>query len=460
MSFITAQVYTYFEYFQNDLTEKTIFIFLVIFHYLCFKIFKNIKLISIKKLTFYILRLNLLFIVFLLYLFISILSIWPYGANHTNFNTFLIALILIFYTLNYIENKKIELNLISNRKYLICSLAILYYSAAIHKMNFDFYEPNKSCTTWYHLKLLSRFFNDINLNDIPYFIKRVSPQIVGSIELIAPTLLFFKNTRVYAIFLLIFLHSYLALGGFSDFSSLAFCILYLILPISQINMTKWIQRVNFHFLSSYLIIVICLIGAYFYNDHRETLQTLQGIVLLAVTLSLLINVKEKKVKFKTETKNNLNYIELIKFIPCIALAVFGSSIYFGYRSSGNFTMFSNLKFTGQHNNHLFMKKIDLFGYEKELFQIINTYDESIFSEVRQPLDWITKAGIDLAFHRAKILNISEKFSLTVKSEKGVIFELDNLNIQKFLGPEKSWFFYKTYNYSFIPDSSSIDSCRW
>ncbi len=430
------------------------------FHYLGIKTFNGIRTHQPNKFRTNFVHLNILFITFLSWLLFYTLTNWPYGANHTNFNTFVMILILLIYSLNLINHKKIELNLIENKRYLFGALVILYYSAALHKMNFDFYHPEKSCTTWYHIKLLSRFFSNVNANDLPYFVKILSPQIVGSIELLAPTLLLFRNLRTYGIYLLIFLHSYLALGGFSDFSSLGMSILFLGFPIAQLNIKEWISGINMHFLSSYFIIVVCLVGAFIFPEQKQTLQTLQGLILIIVTINLLLNSNPRKIAFNNFSRFKFNFEEALKYIPLTFLIFFGTSIYFGYRSAGNFTMFSNLKLAGGFNNHFFMNKFDLFGYENKLFQIIKASDESMFAEVRQPLDWITKSGIDLAFHRTIELKKLDSFFLRVKDQSGNTFELNKNNIRDFLGPERSWFFYKTYMYSFVPDPQNINSCRW
>ncbi len=461
LSYVTAQVYHFFEYFQNDYAEKVLFVFLLAFHYLAYRFFKAIKNCHIESSNRFFFYINLLFIFFCSLLLFHIINHWPYGANHTNFNTFLLFLIFVFYFVNFIKYENIYLNLFENKIFLLSALVILYYSAALHKMNVDFYNPDKSCTTWYHLKLFSRFFNNIDLNDIPVFIKSISPKIVGALELLAPTLLLMKRYRNYGLLMLLFLHSYLALGGFADFSSLAMALLFLFLPLVISSFDVWIKIIYLHFISSYVLIGISLIGAYVFPEIKQTLQSLQGLILIVITMNLIyLSSKHIIKRHSFERYLNFSSIDTLKLGPLILLCLFSTSIYFGYRSAGNFTMFSNLKFAGSYNNHFFMKKIDLFGYESELYQVLSSYDESIFTEVRQTSDWITKSGLDLAYERARKLDKLQNFNLIVKSESGEIHKLTNLNIKQFLGPKKSWFFYKTYNYSFIANADNINSCRW
>ncbi len=459
LSYITAQIYHYFEYFKNQYIEYIVFIFLVLITLIGFELKLNIKNVNPKKITKTLFKINLIFILFLLILLGSILSIWPYGANHTNFNTFLIFVLLTVYGLNFYDTKSLNLNLLKNHKFLLYSLVILYLSAGLHKMNFDFYDPEKSCANWYHIKLFKRFFETAHIENLPYFIKYISPKIVGLIEILSPLLLLFKSTRLVGVYLLIFIHSYLGLGGFSDFSSLAFCILFLYFPIAFKNNTLWIKKISLHFLSSYLIFGICLISYFFYNDQKEKLQTLQGLILIFSVFNIL--------NFKNSKKNNFQFDKKIYklkdsfvFIPISILFLFSISTYFGYRSGGNFNMFSNLKFVGHFNNHLFMKKFDLFKYETEVFKVLKSSDETIFAEVLEQGDWITKSGLDLAYSKIIKMNIQNSFFILIKTKNNQLISLNPENIRSFLGPQKNWLFYKTYMYSFLPDDSPENVCRW
>lgn len=455
-AYITAQIYHYFEYFKNQISEYLALTFLITFSFLFIKLIKNIQKIKPKRIFLLIRLIHLTFISFLFFLIADIILILPYGANHTNYNFFLILIILSFYLINLIIHKSLNLNLTRNKIFLTASLGIVYACAAFHKLNYDFLNPEKSCANWYHIKLLKRFYFDLDTAELPLLIKSISPLLTLIIEFMAPIFLVFSKTRFLGIIFAVFLHSYLALGGFSDFSSLAFSILILYFPINLTTQNSWIYKITFYLFSSYLIIIICLFGAFIYPERKETLQSTQGIVLLFSFYYLLSFHKLTDFNFKTVFK-----FKIYDFIPTLIilfLFIFGTSVYLGYRSGGVFTMFSNLTLAGGRNNHLILKNLNIFDYETDIYQIQFSASEKIFAETRRSNDWITKSGLYLAY--LKSLKENRQFKLKIKDNNDRLIDLNKNNAFAFFKKEQSLFFKKTYMYSLIPDENDKLSCRW
>lgn len=455
-TYITAQTYHYFEYFKNQVSEYVMLIFLITFSFFYIKLIRNINKIKPKKIILFAKYINLTFLCFLFFLINDIFVELPYGANHTNFNFFLILMIISFYIINFVKKKALVIDLTRNKVFLTTSLTVVYFCAAFHKLNYDFLNPQKSCANWYHIKLLKRFYFDIDKIELPLIIKSLSPAMTLAIEFMAPIFLFFSKTKFLGLILVFILHSYLALGGFSDFSALAFAILMLYFPTKVTTTSLWIYDVTIYLLSSYLIILICMTGAFLYLEKRETLQSLQGVILILSIYNLHKSSKPDHINLKYNFR--LQKHDLFPTLIILALLIFGTSVYMGYRSGGVFTMFSNLKFAGNRSNHLFMKNLDIFEYEKDIYQIQSSASEKIFAETRRPNDWITKSGLYLAY--LKSIKENRRYKIKIKDINNRLIYLNKNNALSFFAEEQSPFFKKTYMYSLIPDEKDKISCRW
>jgi hypothetical protein len=457
--YIAAQVYHYFEYFDDPIPGLVVIIFLIINFYLIIKLNKSIKKIEPKKVKETIKDIHKVFVFLLFFLMTELIIELPYIANHSNFNLFFITILLTIYAIEYTSNKKLRLNLIRNNKFLIYSLITVYFSAAIHKINYDFFNSIKSCANWYHVKLFKRFIDTASINQIPNIILQISPYVVTFLETIAPLLLLFNRFRTVGIYFLIFLHSYLALGGFSDFSALAMSIIFLYIPESLWDTKKWFIKTQKYLFLSIAIITLCWIGFYIMPEFKKRLQTAQGIVLIYFMFYFLRS-NFNNISYKIRHDYRFLAIDSFIYFQIVILMIFGLAPYLGLRSGGNFTMFSNIRIIGDQNNHLFIKKLNIFGLEDEIYQIIKTNHEDIFLENRDSRDWITKSGLRLANKRAQERNYTSTLHITLKDIDGNRIKLNSENINLFLGDKKNILFYKLYMYSYMADISRAAACRW
>lgn len=459
LCFLASTIYHYFEYFTHPRTSLSIIAILFLFLNLLSQAKHSTTKVHPKKLLFEIKKINILFILSLIFLLIIHILEWPTGANHSNFNTFLITILLSIYSINYLTTKKTELNLSRNRIFILGSLIPVYFLAALHKLNYDFFNSAKSCANWYHIKLLNRFFLFFQIEDIPSFIKRITPNFVIAIEVLGPILLFFNKTRKYGLYFLIALHSYLAIGGFTDFSSLALAILILYFPSVQTDLKGWFHGCIKYFSLSLILIPMTLISHIYLYQLRSQFQTLQGFIFLwSLYMFFKTSYNLKSPKFFSSYKYHTS--DSILIFQIILIILFGFLPYMGYRSAGTFTMFSNLRIVGSENNHLFMKKLNLFKNDIEMFKVVSVSPQDFLLEDRQYLDSISKSAIDFSYHRFKDLSPEKDFKLEIINSNNSSVLLNKKNIITFLDSPKSWFFYKTYMYNYLPEQKNLRSCRW
>ncbi len=456
--YLSFLVYHNFRYLAHTEAAILTLAFLIFFLGLLIGAKKSLSRSHLKGFSNWLIRINQLFAIFLITMLPIYIYEWPRGANHFTLSTFLTFIFISIYIINFLKRGKFRLNLINYRIYLLCAMIAVYIMAALHKLNFDFYDPIKSCANWYHVKLLKRFFISIQTSDLPWIISHTSPNMVGIIEVVSPILLIFKSTRIYGLYFLFFLHSYLALGGFSDFSSLAFAILLLFVPGFKQNTGLWFKNSVVYFSASIFVIPLCLIGRFVFLEVTTELQTLQGLILILALSYFLYNSGTD-----SAVSDLIGYrfirLDLMLAFQILLLCVYAMMPYYGFKASGNFTMFSNLKIVGPYNNHFFMKKFNLFDHDKKLIQIKSVKPRSFLMAGRKKNDWMSKSGLFVALRSFEQNRPGENFEIKFVEDNHII-HLDQNNIRNHLGTRKPWWFYKLYSYSYIPDQTNLLDCRW
>ena len=326
----------------------------------------------------------------------------PYAPNHITFefiiNSGILTTLIWLIARLYLKEKTITAVATPDFRntlfqtfapFIRISLFILYFYAVLHKLNWDYFNPDISCSVF----LLSGY-----ANRIPFIPNNTLVQwsaIWGTIviEAAIPLLLYFRRTRSVGVLLACGFHYFLALHphpGLYSFSSMLFAIYFLFLS------------------DDFTSIVHSLVGSSLYKKQHRIISLLRillfAVVILAVVLVLtagvyIDNIVHKLIllgfliwlvwglaliAFYTYTILRNAYLErspaALFHMKQIALWVVpflvlfnGLTPYLGIKTQTNFSMFSNLRTEGNVSNHILISpSLQIFEMEKDLVDVTKT----------------------------------------------------------------------------------------
>jgi hypothetical protein len=233
------------------------------------------------------------------------------------------------------------------RFYLRPVLPVIYIFAGFHKLNTDFFNRDVSCA------------NDFFLRYVPldaatfrsHWLALILPFGAVTWELSAALFLHLRRTQIWYLIFSAMLHGFLAFHHFADFGSLMLAMFYLWIPPALCHRLE-IPRVKAYFIALFLTACFLpLIPLRFLST--ETTFGLVGASLIgafAVFMWGCIDFKNyKQFLFGVRIWMSPRQTLLPLFI-----AAFSITPYLGLRTSGNLTMFSNLKTEGERSNHFLL----------------------------------------------------------------------------------------------------------
>jgi len=405
---------------------------------------------------------KLVFILFLISSSLFQAYHFPQIANHSTLQLFINIFLLtkIFYK----RNEPCE-NVIFQQKNILCYFLVwVYFIAGFHKLNIDFFNPDVSCANWYLNKLghilgftkTTPFgFTEVNL---PVLIKNINPYFVVASEILGAALLL--TYRKIGLFIFIIMHSFLAFGGFADFSAIAFSILICFLPM---DLLKSFYKVNGHIKFAVFSVLTSVLAILFnYDFILRSMETHNFKFILGVGFMLSISPifpifykglpSLSKVNF---TKLNLSKINII-FI--ITLVVFSINPYLGLSTAGTFSMFSNIKTENGLNNHYIMPNSQAFDYQKYNVEVISYEPDYLINrfsnEYMYPYKLFKSLLRDYLEEPDKHYNIKFKVN-------GKIMSLNEKTL-----PNSHWVKYNSWleryylNFRSFNKSPTPNTCKW
>ncbi|MEC8783270.1 MAG: hypothetical protein VXY07_10620 [Planctomycetota bacterium] len=284
------------------------------------------------------------------------------------------------------------------RPYMITELIILYLFTVIHKLNYDFFDPEVSCAVSMHHDVAA------SVPGIPEGPWTWWPTIIGTIliELAIPMLFIARRTRSFGLFLGIGFHLFLALhphGGIYSFTGLLFTLYFLLLPdsaedwlTSRLAKIPRLGRIGFKcvvltgfFLTVYLQTVAGREGKPFEDLNAIGFMAWLPLALLIAGVYILALIfgprNEHDAKVSSDRSNNLTEPKLgrLLWIFPILVLINGSSPYLGLKTTTAFSMFSNLRTEGGQSNHFFLSNIGLFKYQEDLVEVVDSNDAQFWS---------------------------------------------------------------------------------
>ena len=279
------------------------------------------------------------------------------------------------------------------RPYMIIELIILYLFTVVHKLNFDFFNPEVSCAVSMH-------------HDVAAFIPGIPegpwtewPTIIGTllIELAIPILFIARRTRPFGLILGIGFHLFLALhphGGIYSFTGLLFTLYFLLLPDSS---EDWLTSRWAKIPTVGRIVFKCVVlGGFFLTVYLQALASGEGkpfadlnaigfiawlplalLIAGAYILALIFGPRnEHDAKLSVDTSNSQAESRLgrLLWIFPILILINGFSPYLGLKTTTAFSMFSNLRTEGGQSNHVILPNVALFKYQEDLVEVLESND--------------------------------------------------------------------------------------
>jgi hypothetical protein len=208
-------------------------------------------------------------------------------------------------------------------------------------------------------------------------------ELVGGLLLTIP--------KFQAPMLLVFgsMHAVLAMIGFADFSVLAFSLLFTFIPSSYYQLINGyanlrfprlrIHRAHAYFVINFLgnLLGAILLGGLLTDTHIQYSDQFSGLsfVLAALILtwpilSTIFSSSGRPVWGGVPVLNR--HMPKFMFVFLVLLFLYGMTPYLGLRTTGNFTMFSNLRTEGTFSNHLLLTSnpLKVWGYEEDVVRFM------------------------------------------------------------------------------------------
>jgi hypothetical protein len=314
----------------------------------------------------------------------------PFTTNHWIFTAFVNLTILQALLYQIIKRRSFrndeETLFMTFAPVVRIEVIILYFFAVFHKLNSGFFSPETSCaSTLLHAQHIDGI--------IP-----LTPRLLAfnawftlSVELMIPLFLLFRKTRNIGLITGLLFHcvlSYSSYNGFYDFSSMIFALYFLFIApefslkiydklIEIRNVWRRPRKYSFgrlFILCAFIIaafIILVVLNKRFNSVATVNLYfwTLYSIAFAGLFIAY---------GYRTEgalAKPNFLLPQWTFLVMPVIVFLNGTSPYLGLKTENSYSMFSNLRTEGGVTNHyLIPASVQLFGYQKDVVEIISSTD--------------------------------------------------------------------------------------
>jgi hypothetical protein len=271
------------------------------------------------------------------------------------------------------------------RPLIITELVVMYLFTVIHKLNDDFFNPAVSCAVSMHHELAAV------VPWVPDGEWTWWPTILGTllIELAIPLLFLSRRTRNAGILLGLVFHIFLALhphGGIYSFSGLLFALYALLLPDASL---RWLgSRWQGLPLAARIGLTLAVVGGFAAAIVLQMMAYRNGrgfpaanAIGFSAWLPLAVLIALGYVRAIAHGRGDglagqarpAPPWPLLWLFPLLVL-LNGACPYLDLKTTTAFSMFSNLRTEDGHNNHLFLPRLPLFGYQDDLVEVLEAND--------------------------------------------------------------------------------------
>lgn len=263
------------------------------------------------------------------------------------------------------------------------ALLIAYGAAALSKWNEHFWDPAVSCA----VEIGSRA--TFGLIEI---VPGHGPALIAlavTAETLIFTLLVIPRTRSYGVRAGVLFHGLFSFGpviGVWDFTAALFALLVLFLPDDELRrvldrlrgsfdgspVVAGLQRFRWPLLAGLVVLITAIDSDPLPNTHALVWMFFPPYFLLTVQSLLPTTVSTDRVRWSRPS--------VVALLPLAALAFTAINPYIGLRTTGSFTMFSNLQTEGPGSNHFLIDGWHLTNHQTDLIRLesstINGIQES------------------------------------------------------------------------------------
>lgn len=333
------------------------------------------------------------------------------------------------------------------------SLALLYFFAVFHKLNYDFFNPAVSCVgnlmDLITLKLTHGSFSGA----VPNSVVEAGIPMTLLVEAAIPILLF-TRWKKWALVLGFLFHSAMAMIGVHNFSSVVFA-LYASFFVSEgakpINFNWRITSVVFLLGIAYLTRTQAFHG---FKEYSIQLQSLEFGIWWVLSATFLLPLLIREQEASTQ--------RFLGFANCLVLALIafnGLAPYLGVKTVGSFTMYSNLRTEDKFTNHILLpaELLRVVDLEDDVVQILEGsspyFNTWIFSEKKLPY-------FEFQAYMNE-LSQAQQGALPIKYlRKGKVYSVAHINEEKeFLKPP-SQFLRKLIAFHPVLPKEKSQTCQW
>ncbi len=263
---------------------------------------------------------------------------------------------------------------------------LLYFFAVLHKLNYDFLNPEVSCGSF----LLQGMAERLPFLPVDFSTRQFA--IFGTLlmEAIIPLLIVFRSSRVVALMLAIPFHFLLIFypnGMIMSFTALMYALFFLfftdqfVYPNTQSLWAKRFIRIYHYLIQRKLILFSCIIlilGYSVYNrmaggsTQAPSRAYLNSLIFGGYTCILLMGYFVFR---KDSVEQRPSLIPPIKrlWIGPVLMIFIGLSPYLDLQTETSFSMFSNLRTDAYRANHLFMPRLTNWtGNQDDLIEFIDS----------------------------------------------------------------------------------------
>lgn len=287
------------------------------------------------------------------------------------------------------------------RPLIVAEVVVMYLYTVIHKLNHDFFNPAVSCAVSMHHELAAV------VPWVPDGEWTWWPTIVGTlaIELAIPLLFLSRRTRTVGLVIGLVFHHFLALhphGGIYSFSGLLFALYALLLPDDVLRRVggRWRAAP----LAARIVGPLVVVGGFAATIFLQLAAYRGGQGFMAANaigyaawapLALLIAgvyvaALSAAARAPSETAEGTTVHGMFASVgPWPPLWIFpllvvfnGACPYLDLKTTTAFSMFSNLRTEDGHNNHLFLPRLHLFGYQDDLVEVLESNDPRLAALAR------------------------------------------------------------------------------
>lgn len=398
----------------------------------------------------------------------------PFIANHSNFYTAVSMLLLFWLGWQFVCHKNLDEDRLNKefasfRGGLCLSLFVVYLMAGIHKLNWDFFDPEVSCAADFFFRYADEY--GFNPEWIPQVLVSNAAPLVAAVEVLGALLLILPRMQLLGVLWFVGLHSYLAPLSFYDFASICYSILFLFLPATLLQSSSNKRRLQ---QALGVWITLMLVGAVAagamldYEVEFVRQDVMQGWPFLVGSF-YFIWVLMRLMRESGEGLFTRNAVNLWRAVPRwgyalpLILLFYTNTSYLGLRTAGNTTMFSNLRTEGGHGNHMFIPDwMQIFDFQKSLYQILEVPPEQAFWYRGMP----SEGGIMTEFELGRMVGEWRDKGLVVPMKILKINERearsydDITQSSEWKERQPGWLLRKTMLFRQIQPFHEQNRCRW